>query len=146
MVVVAVLVPMGVTGAACGSGSTSPTTVPPKPIHRSGTGSATVSKVTLPNKWTVTWHFDCTHPVAPGRFELVATQQGGSPGTVTDQTGLGGGGSKAYADGGTFTFSITTPCTWSLVAGPSPPKGATTTTTAALPGTSTTHPTGNSLS
>ncbi len=129
---------LGLSLAACSSNSSSPTTtVSSRPvIQRSGSGSKTLGSVTLSTKWIVTWKFNCTNPVTASRFLLTATKSGGSPISITDQTGLGGGGTKAYNQTGTFTFAVATPCTWNLLVGP-PSVGTSTTTTSSSTTSST---------
>ena len=123
-----VLAALAVTFAACSSNSTASTT--DSSIHQSGTGSKTISSVDLPKKWSVTWKFNCTNPISARRFVLSASNGGGSPIGITDQTGLGGGGTKVYSRTGTFDFTITTSCTWNLSVGPPSSSSATTSTTA----------------
>ncbi len=121
-----VLAVLGFGFASCSSNSPSVTT--DSTVHQSGTTSKTISSVDLPKKWTVTWRFNCTNPVTARRFSLTATKSGGSPISITDQTGLGGGGTKTYAQTGTFDFAITTTCTWNLDVGPASSSPRTTTT------------------
>ena len=124
------LAALGITFAACSSNSTSAITTDAV-VHQSGTGNKTISSVQLPKKWTVTWRFNCTNPVSARRFVLTATKAGATPIGITDQTGLGGGGTKVYTETGTFDFAITTTCTWTLSIGPSSSGSKTTTTTTA---------------
>jgi hypothetical protein len=121
------LVALGVAVAACSSNSTSATTAD-SVVQQSGTGNKTIGSVALPKKWTVTWKFTCTNPVTARQFVLTATNANGAI-DITDQTGLGGGGTKDYTQTGTFDFAITTSCGWHLSTGPFSP-GSTTTTTA----------------
>ncbi len=127
----ALLALLALTLTACSSNSSSPTTtVSSKPvIQQSGTGSKTLGSVTLSAKWTVTWKFNCTNPVTASRFVLTATKSSGSPISITDQTGLGGGGTKAYTKTGTFAFAVATSCSWNVLVGPTALTTSTTTTT-----------------
>ena len=120
------LAALGVTLVACSSNSTSASTTDAV-INQSGKSSKTISSVELPKKWTVTWKFDCTNPVSARRFVLTATEAGSSPIAITDQTGIGGGGTKSYNQTGTFDFTITTTCTWNLLLGPWSSSPTTTT-------------------
>jgi hypothetical protein len=119
---------LGSTLAACSSNSTSATTADAV-VHQSGTASKTLASVDLPNKWKVTWRFNCTNPVTARPFALTATKAGSPPISIAGQTGLGGGGTKVYSETGTFDFSITTTCSWTLSIGPSSQASKTTTTT-----------------
>jgi hypothetical protein len=125
--VASLLVALGVTVAACSSNSTStPTT--DSVVQQSGTGNKTIGSVALPKKWTVTWKFTCANPVSARRFALTATNANGAI-DITDQMGLGGGGTKDYTQTGIFNFAITTSCGWNLSIGPAS-SGSTTTTKA----------------
>jgi hypothetical protein len=117
--------------SACGSGansSSATTTVFRKPvIDQSGSGSKTFAPVNVPAKWRVTWKFNCSNPVTARRFVLTVAKTGASPSGITDQTGLGGGGTKTYLETGSLTFAVATTCGWNLLVGPPSSSSSTTT-------------------
>jgi hypothetical protein len=131
---------VAVLATACGS-SSSPSTSTAAPdksvIEQSGTGNKTFSPVAVPSKWSVTWNFNCVDPVSARSFVLTSTKDGGSPVTVTDQTGLGGGGHKPITTSGTYTFAVATTCSWKLTVGPTPPTVGTATTSSVPSGSVT---------
>jgi hypothetical protein len=109
---------------ACSSGS-SPSTAPAKShasasttpsafLKKSGTGNEALPAVLISAKWTVTWKFNCQHPVRKASFALSAIKQGAAPLAVTNQTGLGGGGQMPFKDGGTYSFDVKTSCSWNV--------------------------------
>jgi len=105
--------------AACGADSATTNThaagVPY--LTRSGTGTATLPAIALPSKWTVIWHFSCTKPSTRRPFKLTANRSGAKATTVTNQTGLEGGGYHPFTSSGTYTFTVATTCAWKLVVG-----------------------------
>ncbi len=136
------LVLMATLVEACGSSSPSSAPTSNKPfVQQSGTGDKVISSVVLPSKWTVTWQFTCENPATARPFALTATKQATSPITVTDQTGLGGGGHKPYTTSGTYSFGVTTTCNWKLTVGPTPSSTATSTSTTSAQAGSTTSST-----
>lgn len=93
--------------------------VPAQFLQQSGYGNKTLVSVALPASWTVTWAFTCTDP-AKGPFSLTSSVSGGSPVSITAQTGLGGGGHKPLSGAGTYTFVVTTTCGWKVSVGDTP--------------------------
>ena len=88
-------------------------------ISKSGTTDGTLGPVVLPAAWTVSWSFECPNS-KKGTFVLSATAVGGLPVTVTNQTGLGGGGHKPYTTSGSYSFAVKTTCAWNVKAGVTP--------------------------
>lgn len=134
---------------ACSSGSSS-STAPPKAatsasatrkafLKKAGTGNEALPAVLVSAKWTLTWKFDCQHPVRKASFALSAIKQGAAPVAVTNQTGLGGGGQMPFKDGGTYSFDVKTSCSWDVDVAPTPPAAPPVTTkpAPARPATST---------
>jgi|GEM_PF-1877328 len=111
--------------AACSADSTPAPSPAPANTHaagvpyltRSGTGSATLPTIALPSKWTVVWHFSCTKPSTRRQFKLKATRSGAKATTVTNQTGLEGGGYHPFTTSGTYTFAVATTCSWKVLVG-----------------------------
>jgi len=84
-------------------------------LQRSGTGNRAFSPMMVPPKSSVVWRFDCQNaPKQRGTFVLSSKEQGRSSVKLTDQTGLGGGGQKPFAQSGRYSFGINTACGWSL--------------------------------
>ena len=114
----------------CQTGSSSSTASPksaaaasatPKALlKKSGTGNEALPAVLISAKWTVTWKFNCQHPVRKASFALSAIKQGAAPLAVTNQTGLGGGGQMPFKDGGTYSFDVKTSCSWDVDVAPTP--------------------------
>jgi len=120
LIPLAALAACSVLVTACGSGSSS--TVPTHPagmpyLSRAGTGSATLPSIALPSRWSLVWHFNCSNPDSLRPFVLTSTPDGGKTTTVTDQTGLEGGGYRPSRTAGVFTFAVTTTCSWQVLAG-----------------------------
>ena len=86
-------------------------------LTKSGTGDTTISSVALPSKWSLVWKFSCTDPATRRPFVVAVSSDGGPSTTVTDQTGLEGGGYHPFTKAGTYTFTVTTTCDWSLLVG-----------------------------
>ena len=104
--------------AACGSGSSAPVSTHPagEPyLSRIGTGSATLPSIALPARSTLVWHFSCTNPSSRRSFVLTSTPDGGKATTVTNQTGLEGGGYRPLKTAGVFTFAVKTTCSWQVL-------------------------------
>jgi hypothetical protein len=130
---------LATVAAACGSSSASPKSTKVSAakqfLSQSGTGDKVLTSVTLPKAWTTTWNFDCQTPSAAGNFVLTSTKAGGAPVSLTNQTGLGGGGHKPSTSAGKYSFNVETTCGWkvSVASTPAipttPPKSAVTTTT-----------------
>jgi hypothetical protein len=138
-------VALGSLLAACSSSpttsSTSTTaTVRAVYLDKSGAGNSSIAAVTLPAKWTAAWRFICDQTPGSKSFVLTATDHGGSPTVVTNQTGLGGGGQKPYTKSGAYSFQIKTACVWKLSVKPTPKTAShsTTATTATTASTATT--------
>jgi hypothetical protein len=120
LVPLAVLITCPLSLAACSSGSSAPVTTHPAGVPyltRSGTGSETLPAVGLPSRWTLIWRFSCTNPTSRRPFVLTATPSGGSTKQVTNQNGLEGGGYHPFTTAGTYTFAVTTTCSWKVVVG-----------------------------
>jgi hypothetical protein len=119
-----------VVAAAC-STSTAPTpqVSATRYLDRSGVGNLVLPPVALLSKGTVTWRFNCQDPSTRRPFAITATERGGSPVTVTHQTGLGGGGYKSFKTSGTFTFTIKTSCNWNVTVGTKKAGAPSATTT-----------------
>jgi hypothetical protein len=84
-------------------------------MQRSGTGNKEIPAITVPPKSTVAWRFDCQNaPKQRGTFVLSSTEQGHWAVKLTDQTGLGGGGQKPFAQSGRYSFGVNTSCGWDL--------------------------------
>jgi hypothetical protein len=113
------------------SGPPSSTTVPSSKdyLKDAGTGNKALGPVTLPATWTITWSFDCG-TLPKGTFVLTSADTAAAPVTLTNQTGLGGGGHKPFSTGGSYRFAVTTTCHWTVTVGPTPPAVPVTTTTA----------------
>lgn len=112
-------------------------------VVETGTGNKTLPSVTLPASWTVNWSFDCQDSPTKKTFVLTSTKVGAHAATVTDQTGLGGGGNKPYAVPGKYHFAIATACGWkvSVASKPTPaPVKATTTTAKPAPHAASSKP------
>jgi hypothetical protein len=75
----------------------------------------------------VIWTFSCVDPVSARSIVLTSTKARGSPVTLTDQTGLGGGGHKSITTSGAHTYVVATTCNWKLMVGSTPPTFAATT-------------------
>ena len=105
---------------ACGSGSstTVATHAPGTPyLTASGTGNRTIKSVALPAKWSLVWKFSCTDPTTRRPFGVAVSIDDGPSRSVTAQAGLAGGGYHPFTTGGSTTFTVTTSCGWSLLAG-----------------------------
>lgn len=120
-------VALATTMAACSSsssGSTTSTTATANTravyVNKSGLGNGSISTVTLPKNWTLTWKFVCDQTGGAKPFVLSVTAQGGTRTVVTNQTGLGGGGHKPYTSSGDYSFQVQTPCTWNVTVKPTP--------------------------
>ncbi len=108
-------------------------------LTTAGTGNRTIASVALPARWSLVWKFSCTDPATRRPFGLAVSIDGGPSHSVTDQTGLEGGGNHLFTKGGPTTFTVTTTCGWNLLVGTAgtqtfPP----TTTTGTPPSTSRT--------
>jgi len=133
---------------ACSSGSSSSTapkspstsTTPKAFLKKSGTGNEALPAVLISAKWTVTWKFNCQHPVRKASFALSAIKQGAAPLAVTNQTGLGGGGQMPFKDGGTYSFDVKTSCSWNVDVATTPPPTLPVTTKPAPPRSATSTP------
>jgi hypothetical protein len=123
-----------ITLGACGSSSathapTAAGTQKPKEfVLQSGSGDRLLTAVKLPKAWTVNWNFRCQNPTTSRPFSLATIDHGGSPDTVTTQTGLAGGGNKPFKTAGSYRFSVTTTCGWKLAVGSTPTNPKTPTT------------------
>ena len=120
LIPLAVLVALPLALSACSSGSSAPVTTHPPGVpylSRSGTGNATLPALALPSRWTLIWRFSCTDPTSRRPFVLTATPSGGTTKQVTNQNGLEGGGYRPYTTAGTYTFAVTTTCSWKVVVG-----------------------------
>ena len=120
LVTLAVLVASSPVLVACGSGSstTVETHAPGTPyLTVSGTGNRTIRSVALPAKWSLVWKFSCTDPTTRRPFSVAVSIDGGPSHSITDQAGLEGGGYHPFTTGGSTTFTLTTSCGWSLLAG-----------------------------
>ncbi len=106
----------GCGGSSASTTTTTPTTTSGVYLRLSGHSNRTTAPLALPKQWTVAWHFECAS-TSPGPFRLTAAFRGGTTETLTDQSGLGGGGYKPFSTPGTVTFSITTSCPWNLKVG-----------------------------
>ena len=114
----AVLATASLVLAACSSSST--TTIDTHPpgepyLTQSSVGDKTISSVALPQKWSLVWKFSCADPRTRRPFSVTVSLNGGPSKSITDQTGLEGGGYHAFAMGGSTTFTVTTSCNWSLL-------------------------------
>ena len=124
ILVLAGLMACAVVGAGVGAGGCGSSTAAPTPTHpagepylsRTGTGDATLPQISLPDRWTLLWRFDCADPVSPRAFTLSATPSGGATTQVTRQVGLRGGGYKPVTSGGNYVLTVTTTCSWQVVA------------------------------
>ncbi len=135
--------------AACSSSAAPPTSTSATPaaakqyLQESGTGDKLLSAVTLPQAWTVSWTFNCQDASTSGTFSLTTTKNDGKPVSVTNQTGLGGGGHKPFTVAGKYGFAVTTTCGWKATVSSTPktPVKASvpaTTTPSAKPKSATT--------
>ena len=130
----AVLVVSSLALVACSSGSsaTVDTHSPGTPyLTTSGTGNRTIPSVALPAKWSLVWKFSCTDPTTRRPFAVALSIDGGPFHTVTDQTGLDGGGYHAFTKGGPTTITVTTSCGWNLLVGTAGTQTFPATTTSA---------------
>jgi hypothetical protein len=94
-------------------------------LKSAGSGNKALSSVKLPAEWTVVWRFDCQNVAKQrGTFVLSSTAQGASRVTLTNQTGLGGGGQKPFTRSGRYAFAINTSCGWDLTVESTPPPPA----------------------
>jgi hypothetical protein len=114
----AILTTASLVLAACSSSSS--TTVDTHPpgvpyLTPSGVGDKTISSVKLPEKWSLVWKFSCANPRARRPFRVNVSSDSGPSNSITDQTGLEGGGYHPFTTGGITTFTVTTSCTWSLL-------------------------------
>jgi hypothetical protein len=100
-------------------------------LQKSGTGNRVLSPVVLPAKWYLLWTFNCG--AKRGTFKLTSTKKGQSLVTVSNQTGLGGGGQRPFTKSGTYKFAMETACTWKVSAASAPPIVAKSTTTTTAP-------------
>jgi hypothetical protein len=120
-------VPGATTTAPTGTTTTvapTPATTVPFSISqvKSGTGNESLAQYTVPasaKEWDLDWVYDCTKtPATTGSF-AVAVKGYGSAANTTDtgvpaQTGHGTSGEVKNFDTGTFSLSVTTPCTWTV--------------------------------
>lgn len=119
MVPLAAVVASSLVLAACASSSPSTTVdthahgVPY--VTQSGSGDRTISSVSLPSTWSLVWKFSCTDPTTRRSFVVAVSADGRPPTTVTDQTGLEGGGYHPFTKAGDYTFTVTTSCSWDLL-------------------------------
>jgi hypothetical protein len=119
MVPLAAVVASSLVLAACASSSPSTTVdthahgVPY--VTQSGSGDRTISSVSLPSTWSLVWKFSCTDPTTRRSFVVAVSADGRPPTTVTDQTGLEGGGYHPFTKAGDYTFTVTTSCSWNLL-------------------------------
>ncbi len=104
----------GCSSNPSGTATTHPAGVPY--FSRAGTGNETMPQIALPAAWTLLWHFDCTDPNSARSFVLTSTRSGGSATRITDQDGLEGSGYHPFHTAGDYTFTVTTTCTWRVVA------------------------------
>ncbi len=135
---------VAISAAACGQAarSASPTTTTASKhfLQLSGTGDKAIAAMPLPSRWTLAWKFDCQSPGTTGTFQLLATRRGGTPVSVTNQTGLGGGGQKPFTQSGTFSFAVKTTCSWKVSTATTPRTAAESATTAVGAGATTSKP------
>jgi hypothetical protein len=99
----------------------------------SGTGNRTTPSVALPAKWSLVWKFSCTDPTTRRPFGVAVSIDGGPSHSVTDQTGLEGGGYHPFTKGGPTTFTVTTSCNWNLLVGSAGTQTFPATTTTSAP-------------
>lgn len=110
-------------------------------LVKSGSGDKVLSAVKLPGAWTVGWTFDCQSPSTKGTFALSTTASGGTPVSVTSQTGLGGGGHKPFNNkAGSYGFAVSTTCGWKVTVGSTPVVPVTASTKSKSVATTTTKP------
>ena len=83
----------------------------------SGTGNRTIPSVALPPRWTLVWKLACTDPTTRRPFVVSVSIDGGPSHSITDQTGLEGGGYHPFTMGISTTFTMTTSCGWNLLVG-----------------------------
>lgn len=119
MVPLAAIVASSLVLADCASTSPS-ATVDTHPhgvpyLTQSGSGDRTITSVPLPATWSLVWKFSCTDPTTRRSFVLAVSAGGRPPTTVTDQTGLEGGGYHPFTEAGDYTFTVTTSCGWDLL-------------------------------
>jgi hypothetical protein len=117
---VAVLIASSLALAACSSSSSTPVGTHPRGVPyltKSGSGNKTISSVDLPSTWSLVWKFSCTNPATRRPFTVAVSANGGPSTTVTHQTGLEGGGYHPFTKAGSYTFTVTTTCAWTLLVG-----------------------------
>jgi hypothetical protein len=119
-------------------------------FSHTGVGDKKLYAAHLPKAWTVAWTFDCQSPATTDAFVLTSAKVGKKSSNVAFQSGLGGGGYKAFHGKGSYKFGVTTTCGWKVTVGHSHSTGksnqtkmsiprATTTTTRSKSTTSTTR-------
>jgi hypothetical protein len=66
--------------------------------------------------WTMAWSYDCTAKGTPGAFGVTVNQPSGDSNSDAGPqvSGMSGSGTESYFDTGTFSFSVTSTCDWSI--------------------------------
>lgn len=104
--------PSSTSTTAAGSGSS--TTAAPL-FTQSGSGDAKTKPFTTTGRWQLTFDYTCAALGHEGAFTLNLLPSQGARVKVTAQQGLGGGGHRSYR-AGTYSFSVATPCRWTVTA------------------------------
>ncbi|MGH9092701.1 MAG: hypothetical protein ACRDZR_15195 [Acidimicrobiales bacterium] len=101
------------TGGTTPGATESPTSAPTSYFTESLTGAKRTRSFTAPDRWRLTFDYDCSTLGHKGRFDLELHRSGRSALKVTAQEGLGGGGTHVY-EAGSYYLSAETPCAWTV--------------------------------